>query len=849
MVLVWLGACALGVSLAQEIPPAAARPVDFEKEVQPLLRKRCLACHNGQLAQNGLRLDDGAAALAGGYSGPVILPGKSADSKIVLRAASNKKGFMMPPMGPSLTPEEVGTLRAWIDQGAKWPVKAASAAKPVKQTHWAYQPVTPPAIPEVRNRAWTRNPIDRFVLARLEQEGIEPSPEASRATLIRRVTLDLTGLPPAAEEIAAFVADTRADAYTQLVERLLASPHYGEARARFWLDLARYADSDGYEKDQVRPYAWRYRNWVIDAFNQDKPFDQFTIEQLAGDLLPGAAVDQRIATGFQRNTLTNREAGVDRAEARFEQLVNRTSTVGTVWLAQTVGCAQCHNHKYDPISQKDFYQLLAFFDRADDEDIIAPVAGEMGAYLRQRPEYQERRAELFATYGVEAMQREWEKQMVAALDTPGKDLEWDFSATSLKAMVDHAERTLRTPGEKRSALNAERLTYYFINNPGPANGRDKEKMDCFRDLRRRLSELDGKYPKLSQAMTMAENPAAPQTHIAIRGDYREKGIPVEPATPGFLPPLAAKESANRLALARWLVSPDNPLTARVTVNRLWQEMFGRGLVRTSEDFGTQGERPSHPELLDWLAVEFAGNGWSVKHLLRTIVLSATYRQSSDVSREMSAKDPENTWLARQSRVRLTAEQVRDAALAASGLLDTRIGGPSVRPPQPAGLDALGYGGNVKWRESEGPDRYRRGLYIFFQRTVPYPQLMNFDAPDSTVTCSRRRRSNTPLQALNLLNDPVFVEAAQALAVRLLEVPAPDRLERAFLLTVGRKPAPRERERLQKFLDEQASGAAKRETSAAAFVPFVPESHNFAETYMWTGVSRVLLNLDEFITRE
>ncbi|MCC7154648.1 MAG: PSD1 domain-containing protein [Bryobacterales bacterium] len=849
MRLVWLGLVYVMTLCAQEIPPAATRPVEFEKDIQPLLRKRCLACHNGQISQNGVRLDDGAAALAGGYSGPVILPGKSAESKMVIRAASNKKGFMMPPMGPNLTADEVGILRAWIDQGAKWPAKAAAAKGPPKQTHWAYLPVTRPAVPEVRNRAWVRNPVDRFVLARLEREGIEPSTEASKATLVRRVTLDLTGLPPAPEEVAQFLADNRTDAYEQLVERLLASPHYGEARARPWLDLARYADSDGYEKDQVRPYAWRYRSWVIDAFNEDKPFDQFTIEQLAGDLLPGATIDQKIATGFQRNALTNREAGVDRAEARFEQLVNRTSTVGTVWLGQTVGCAQCHNHKYDPITQKDFYQLMAFFNRADDEDILAPVAGEMGAYLRERPEYERRRAELFDTYKVEAMQEEWEKQMVATMDTPGKDLEWDFWATSMRAMVDHAERSLRTPKLARTALDAERITYYFINNPGPANNRDKEKMDCFRDLRRRLGDLDSKYPKLSQAMTLAENPKPTPAYIAVRGDYREKGIPVEPDTPGFLPPLPAKEGANRLALARWLVAKDNPLTARVTVNRFWQELFGRGLVRTSEDFGTQGERPSHPELLDWLANDFTGNGWSVKHLIRTIVLSATYRQSSDVPKDLAEKDPDNALLARQSRVRLTAEQVRDAALEASGLLDTRIGGPSVRPPQPAGLDALGYGGSVKWRESEGPDRYRRGLYIFFQRTVPYPQLMNFDAPDSNVTCSRRRRSNTPLQALNLLNDPVFVEAAQALAVRLLQEPSPDRLERAFLLTLGRKPTARERERLRKFLDEQASGAAKNEAAAATLVPFVPEGRKVAETYAWTGVSRVLLNLDEFITKE
>jgi len=829
----------LGLGL---FPALAQSPVDFARDVQPIFKRKCLVCHNEKTANNGVRFDDGAAALAGGYSGPVILPGKSAESKLILRVSSDKKGFMMPPGGPALKPEEIAALRAWIDQGAKWTAAARvdGAAKPA---HWAFQPIQRPALPDVLRRDWVRNPIDRFVLARLESENIEPSPEASKTTLIRRVSLDLTGLPPTPAEVAAFVNDNRPDAYERLVDRLLASPHYGEERARLWLDLARYADSDGYEKDQVRPYAWRWRNYVIDSFNQDKPFDQFTVEQIAGDLLPDATVEQRVATGFHRNALTNREAGVDRAEARYEQIVNRTGTVGTVWMGLTVGCAQCHNHKYDPISQKDFYALSAYFNQADDRDIEAPLAGEMGPWLRERPEYLQQRAHLFAVYEVESLQQEWEQRIIHAMDNPGENLEWDFWVTSMKAMLDYAERILRTPAAQRSPLDAERLTYYFISNPGPTQGRDIEKLNCFRDLRRRLADLDVKTPQLTLSMTLSESVQPVKTYLAIRGDYREKGIEVQPAVPAVLPPLPAGAPANRLGLARWLVARDNPLTSRVTVNRIWQEYFSRGLVRTSEDFGAQGERPSHPELLDWLASEFMDRGWSVKQLSRLIVTSATYRQSSHTRRDLSEKDPDNTLLARQTRVRLTAEQIRDAALSAGGLIDLRVGGPSVRPPQPAGLDALGYGGNVKWKDSEGPDRYRRGLYVLYQRTVPYPQLVNFDAPDTTVTCTRRRRSNTPLQALNLLNDPVFVEAAQGLALRVLKETPQNRVDAAFEMALGRRPSPREAERISQFYDRQLSD------DDAAEMPLALEGVKPKEAAAWVSVSRALLNLDEFITRE
>ncbi|MBI5085546.1 MAG: PSD1 domain-containing protein, partial [Acidobacteria bacterium] len=807
---------------------AQSKP-DFAKDVQPVLARRCVMCHNEKLAQNGLRLDDGDSALAGSYSGKVILPGDGAGSKLMARISSTKKGFMMPPMGAPLAPAEVATIKAWIDAGAEWPRTAKAANTAQRSKHWSFQPVSRPGLPEVSNTSWARNPIDRFILARLDKEKIAPSPEAGKTTLIRRVTLDLTGLPPTAEEVSAFLADTRADAYERLVDRLLASPHYGEQRARRWLDQARYADSDGYEKDNVRPYAWRWRNYVIDSYNRDLPFDRFITEQLAGDLLPGARQEQLIATGFHRNSLTNREGGVDRKENRYDQLVNRTNTTGTVFLGLTVGCSQCHDHKYDPIKQKDYYSLMAFLNRSEEADIDAPLPGEAGPMMRARPEYLERKRHLMWVYEVEPLQAEWETHMLGSLDHPGRDLEWDFEISNVITMFDRFEAILRTPREKRSERDQDRLMYWFISHTGPARDRDAEHLACIKtDFRRRLTELDNAQPKVSQGMIMTELANPPETFIAVKGDYREKGLKVEPAPPAFLPPMPEGAERNRLGLARWLVSKENPLTSRVAVNRLWQEMFGRGLVRTSEDFGTQGDRPSHPELLDWLASEFRDNGWSVKQMLRLVATSAAYRQSSNTRKELVEIDPENVLLARQSRLRLEAENIRDSALAASGLLNDQIGGASVRPPQPAGVAELGYAGSVKWANDEGPARYRRGLYTHFQRTTPYPMLMNFDEPDSNVACSRRRRSNSPLQALNLLNDPVFIEAAQAFALRVTREAAPERrLDYAFELALGRAPSARERERMQKFLDQQATAFGKNPEQAKAVLPMEPAAAAWA----------------------
>ena len=836
---VWL----LGLLGAAGLATASPAPADFAKDIQPIFIKRCAGCHGPQQQMNGLRLDNRDSAMK------VIVPGKSAESKLVTRIASQKKGFMMPPVGAPLSEAEIATIKTWIDAGAKWPAAAATAnASAAAPVHWSFAPVVRPASPDVRNRAWVRNPIDAFVLARLESENVQPSPEADRRTLLRRASLDLTGLPPTRQEIAAFLADNRPDAYERMVDRLLASPHYGEKWARHWLDLAHYADSDGYEKDNSRPWAWRYRQWVIDALNRDMPFDQFTVEQLAGDLLPDATVEQRVATGFLRNTLTNREAGVDRMEARFEQIVNRTNTVATTWLGLTVGCAQCHNHKFDPISHKDYYSMFAFFESAEEKMIDAPLPGELGPHLQAMPDYRTKREQIMTEYKIRDLFDKWEGRMREAFVNQGKDLEWDFAVTSFRAMVDGGDKLLKEDRTKRSQRDQERLIEYFLSNNGPEFSQDKAVAESLKTARQKLNELTSTLPRFTQAAVVSLDPEMPPSRMHIGGDYKNTGDVVEPNTPSALPALNAPKR-DRAALANWIVSRTNPLTARVAVNRMWQEFFGTGIVRTSEDFGTQGEAPSHPALLDWLATEFMDRGWSVKQMHRLIVTSAVYRQSSAARKELESRDPENRLLARQSRVRLPAELLRDSALNASGLLNDAVGGPSVKPPQPPGVAELGYGNSVKWVESKGTDRYRRGLYIHYQRTTPYPLLSNFDAPDSNVTCSRRRRSDTPLQSLNLLNDPVFFEAAQGLAVRTLKESTDDRVGFAFEAVLGRSPKPRERDRLSSYYDSELAFYRKDAKAAESMLPVEIENSTQAERAALVALSRVLLNLDEFITRE
>ena len=683
------------------------------------------------------------------------------------------------------------------------PISDAQSPK-VGSRHWSFEPIASPPTPATSGDTWIRNDIDRFILAELESRGLPPSPEADRYTLLRRLSLDLTGLPPGPEEVAAFVSDERPDAYLRLVDRLLASPHFGERFAHHWLDLARYGDSDGFEPDAPRPNAYRWRDWVIDAVNADMPFDRFTIEQLAGDLLPDPTPQQVLATGFHRNAPTNREGGIDQEAARVQTIVERTNTTGTVWLGLTVGCAECHSHKFDPLSLREYYQLYAFFNDAVEEvDVPVPPSPE------------------------DLQQHEREK-------------------------AAHAERV--------QSLR-ERVA--------EAEGEERERLERF------LERLERRAPEDPQTFLAAFGPAeqARETHVHEGGDYRRKGEPVDPGTPQILPPLSPRgvhsstgskpiprsstgwkpiPRPDRLDLARWIVDPANPLTARVEANRIWQYLFGTGLVTTPDDFGTQGDPPSHPELLDHLAERLVSLGWSRKALIRYIVSSSTYRQASSHRSELAARDPNNRLLARQNRFRISAEIVRDLYLAAGGLLNRRVGGPSMRPEIPPGFEDFGFSFN--WTVDEPAERHRRGMYIFYQRNMVFPLLRTFDRPDTNVTCVRRERSNTPLQALAQLNDPEFVQAAAALGRRILHEADADpeaRIEFAYLVCYGRPPAARERAYIGRLWGDfhdhyRGHGNAAEELAAGEGGS---SSSPPSELAAWIAVARVLMNTDEFITRE
>lgn len=740
-------------------------------------------------------------------------------------------------------------------------------------THWAFQPLRRPVLPTLKHGKSVRNPIDRFILSRLETKGITPSPETDRATLIRRVTLDLIGLPPTPAEVADFLRDARADAYERLVDRLLASHHYGERWARPWLDLCHYADTDGYLTDQPRPVAWRYRQWLLNALNRDLPFDQFTVEQLAGDLLPNATIDQRIATGFLRNTLSNREGGADLEEFRVEQVVDRTQIVGTTWLGLTVGCARCHDHKFDPIRQREFFGLYAYFNTADEVNLDAPLPGELERRNVKRTAYDRKRAELLKPVekSLAELQSQWEKRLLEAADRPGRDHIWDRQWELLGlvwgGMLGEGQlegtQIVRLEPAKRTQDQKDRLLDYFLKNAEPINPA-KYKLLKLAELSGKLESLKQELPRVTRAPTMCESPLPRRTVTHIAGDFRRPGTLVEPGTPLVLPAIRHGSEPKRLTFAKWLTSEENPLPARVFVNRAWQEFFGAGLVHTTENFGVRGEPPTHPDLLDWLAAEFAdptnasavgspyqkAKRWSLKALHRTIVTSATYRQSSKSRPELVVVDPDNRLLARQASLRLSADQIRDSTLAVSGLLDRRIGGPSVFPPQPASVALEGF--ENQWKASSGPDRYRRGIYTYLQRLSPFAQNVTFDGPTLSQSCTRRERSNSPLQALTLLNDPVFFEAAQALAARLLrerQVTFSERFERAFMTCLCRPPTPREQARMSEYFESQVAILRSDPTAVGALKPPNIGSVAPVEAAAWTGIASVMLNLHEFITRE
>lgn len=989
-------------------PAKGADPPDFTRDVRPILSEHCFKCHGPDDAarQAKLRLDRREAALAKTESGGTpIVPGKPDASDVVRRIVSHDPDEMMPPptANKPLSEEKKRILRDWIACGAQY------------KAHWAFVPPKQAVPPRVADSAWPRNAIDRFILARLESVGLKPVPEADRYTLVRRVSLDLIGLPPTPAEADAFVNDKSPDAYERLVDRLLASSHYGERWGRRWLDLARYADTNGYEKDRVRSI-WPYRDWVIAAINAGMPFDRFTVRQLAGDMLPDATVSDRIATGFHRNTMLNEEGGIDPLEYRFYAMVDRVSTTGVVWLGLTVGCAQCHTHKFDPIPHRDYYRLMGLLNNADETEVDVPDRHLLSR--RSQLDHQIAAAETalpdrFPPGGAagranfEKKQEAWNRvesaravrwtrlhpsaakatlphlrvlpddSVLASGDESKSDryevvfdnLPSEFTALRLEALPDASlpkhgpgrvfyegpfgdfelseinatadgtpihfqaanQSFASNPGGAAAAIDGSPLTswtvnggqgkahaavfvlgkplrnvkrlsvgmlfeYYYAAGLGrfrisaattpvaadrqvlppeiddlltiPSDRRNAEQRRALsryfasiapelEAARKEINALRKTEPALPTSLVMSErpqeNPRA--TFVHKRGDFLRPTERVEAGLPSMFGPLAQQGPHDRLGFARWLVSPQNPLIGRVTMNRQWQTFFGRGLVQTTDDFGYQGSPPTHPELLDWLAIEFLKQNWSLKAMHRLIATSATYRQSTQATSQALAQDPENKLLSHAPRVRLEAELIRDTELKAAGLLTEKIGGPSVFPPQPASVTTEGTYGGLSWNDSTGADRYRRGLYTFTKRTAPFAMLSTFDAPSGEACVARREVSNTPLQALTLLNDAMFVEIAQGLARDVVSRAAgtpeeiastlfrrcltrpPDRNELAALVAF-------QRSALERFdRDPQAAQALVKGDNGPA------HGQERAALAAWTAVARGLLNLDETITKE
>ncbi|MGE3314150.1 MAG: PSD1 and planctomycete cytochrome C domain-containing protein [Planctomycetaceae bacterium] len=1011
------------------VPGSAAEkpaPVDYVQDIKPLLLEHCASCHGADEQQSGLRVDFSSVLFTGGDRGPAVIKGKSEESPLYQALLGKNDISRMPAESPPLSDAQIQLVKRWIDEGANAPAEKP-ADGPKRSDHWAFQPVRRPAAPQVAASAVVHNAIDRFIVARLEKEGLTPSAEADRTTLIRRLSLDLRGLPPSIEEVDAFVADTNPDAYERLVDRMLASPHYGERWGRYWLDAARYADSNGFTIDSPRSI-WSYRDWVVDSINANLPFDRFSLEQLAGDMLGTKQTEQLVATGFHRNTLINEEGGTDKEQFRVESIVDRVNTTGTVFLGLTVACAQCHNHKYDPISQREYYDLFAIFNNCDEPEIQVP-SNEQSAALaeidRQIAETKKPLAEHDARFI--AKLPEWSKQIAAESADPWKVLDPAAIRTERGALLTKLEDKslivdfsvpandnyiieFDAPFEEITAIRLETLTHPSLPMMGPGRGSNgnfvlsefeleagvdggaksrvklagavadhsqdgypvsyaidgkaktgwainvnsgslnvnreavffpaepirgktprltvtlkqnhfdanflvgrfrisaanapvdmlkipagvrriaqiepekrtpaqaEELAAAFRATDSERAALAGRLDSLKSereqlvktiptTLVLQERKEARESHILLRGDFLRKGARVSGGVPAVLPAIRAemKEAApSRRDLANWLFDPANPLTSRVTVNRFWQAFFGTGLVETENDFGTQGSPPSHPELLDWLADEFFRSGWDVKSIHRQIVVSATYRQASELREEIAARDPANRLLARQSRLRLEAEAVRDVTLAAAGVFCDKMHGPGVYPPQPEGIYVLTQQ-KKSWPESQGPDRYRRGLYTHFWRSSPYPMLPTFDAPDANTACTRRPRSNTPLQALTLANDRSFFEMAVALAKRILnEGPKSneERVRYAFRICLAREPKEAELNRLLQFLQSELTASPQPADEALAAVassvaggpaastsPAAPQVDRDTETTAWVAFSRVLLNLDEFITRE
>ncbi len=762
--------------------------VQFARDIQPILASNCFVCHgpDEKNRKAGLRLDVRDVAIKALRSGAqAIVPGDAKASELVTRIFSSHDD-RMPPIKSKLTLKQPqkDLIKRWIEEGAEY------------QGHWAFIAPQRPAMPITKAKGWAKNALDHFVLARIEAEGLQPSAEADRYALARRASLDLTGLPPTIDMVDRFVKDQSPDAYEKYVERLFELPSYGEHWAHNWLDLARYADSNGYATDNLRTI-WKYRDWVIDAINVNKPFDQFTIEQIAGDLLPKASTDEILATAFHRNTLTNDEGGTSDEEFRAAAVVDRVNTTMQVWMGVTMMCAQCHTHKYDPISQEEYFRMYAIFNQTEDAD----RSDNSPLLAMPTPEQQKQKAKL--------------EGEITALD-----------------------KQLKQPGQDAKKLDTQ--------SP------ERKRRDQLTALRKQLSALQ---PLTTPIMRELSEGKKRVTRIHIRGNFLDEGKQVSPGVPAAFHPLSPGEPANRLAVARWLVDAKNPLTARVTVNRYWEQVFGAGLVETPEDFGNRGKLPTHPELLDWLASELVAQKWDVKKFLRMLVTSATYRQSSRVTPELIQRDPGNRFFARGPRHRGSAEIIRDQALFVGGLLSPKMHGPPVRPPCPKlGLTAA-FGSRTDWEDSTGEDKHRRALYTQWRRTTPYPSMITFDAPSRNVCSVKRARTNTPLQALVTLNDPVYVEAAQGLARRMVKEGGTTPAARAtygFRLCLARPPRDTELNRLVGLYRQAREKFASNRNEAVAMAtdPLgpLPQGMDPVDLAAWTVVGNVLLNLDEMFAK-
>lgn len=823
------------VAFAEAIPDK----VEYNRDVRPILSDNCFFCHgpDANHREADLRLDLRDAAIE------KLAPGKPNESELVARIISQDPDLQMPPpeANKQLTPQQIEVLKRWVEQGAGY------------QKHWSYEPPVKPAIPA------GEQPIDHLVRKRLADAGLKPSPEADRRTLIRRLSLDLLGLPPTPQEVDAFVNDTSPDAYPKLVDRLLQSPHYGERMAIQWLDVVRYADTIGYHSDNPRN-VWPYRDWVIKSFNDNKRFDRFTIEQIAGDLLPDANVETRVGSAFNRLLLSTEEGGAQPKDYESRMLTDRVRAIGAAWMGQTTGCAQCHDHKFDPFQMRDFYSLGAFF-----ADIQEPILGrrEDGMPVTT-PQQDAELARLDATLAearqkhdailpaLDAAQQQWEADIATYQITLPELREGATASDPEKNLAKEVVAALAKPADKRSPKERDTLRNYFRDKGTKLFTTERE---AFAKAQR---ERDAFYNNLPKCLVSTSTPSKRTVRILPRGDWmNESGEIVKPALPHYLPgPQIADRELNRLDLAHWLVSRDNPLTSRTVMNRLWKQFFGTGLSKVLDDLGAQGETPSNPELLDWLACEFIDSGWDMKQMVRTIVGSETYRQTSSATPELLAADPYNRLLARQSAFRVEAELVRDHALAVSGLLIPKIGGPSVKPYQPEGYwENLNFP-TRNYDNDPGENQYRRGLYTWWQRSFLHPSLLAFDAPSREECTAERNVSNIPQQALVLLNDPTYVEAARVFAAKILAAPdtADDqqRIVWAWRQSLQRSPSPQESEVAMKLL-QQHRGAYKQNAEAAKQLLGVgqqpsPQTLDPAELAAWTHVARVLLNLHESITR-